>query len=471
VSTVVPAKKVTGTTLADATRYEQTVQGRRLLFSSLEASKVNAPEPAMAQPFLDFSKALLVYLHDKRPVVSQASRITALRCLEASLRQWSKDSRPTAVNEDVLDTAVEMARNQVSAAVAYRVAGQLELISELMATKGFISLRQPWSHGVKKPGELGSRISEESLKAREEKLPSAAVLRALAGIFHQAREVPDVLVSSFTALMLCAPERINEILRLKRNCIVEGEGGFVGKLGLRWAGSKGAEDTTKWLPSEMVPVAQKAIAKLLELTAPAQKIAEWYTANPKSLYLHGDATYLRHVEILTASDLALILWDDSTNTDPAIAWAKAKAVPMQVLAKGRAGYRFEDVERAVIAMLPATFPYVPGAPELMCKDALAVMRVGDNNPRHKTSVYMFTCVDHGTITNALGKEGRTSIFVRFGYTEDDGTPITLKSHSLRHYLNMLAQMGGLSSAEIAIFSGRKDVSQNRVYDHMSVVVK
>lgn len=33
-SKVVPAKKVTGTTLADATRYEQTVQGRRLLWTT-----------------------------------------------------------------------------------------------------------------------------------------------------------------------------------------------------------------------------------------------------------------------------------------------------------------------------------------------------------------------------------------------------------------------------------------------------
>jgi len=32
---------------------------------------------------------------------------------------------------------------------------------------------------------------------------------------------------------------------------------------------------------------------------------------------------------------------------------------------------------------------------------------------------------------------------------------------------MLAQMGGMTSAEIALFSGRKDVSQNRAYDHMS----
>jgi hypothetical protein len=32
---------------------------------------------------------------------------------------------------------------------------------------------------------------------------------------------------------------------------------------------------------------------------------------------------------------------------------------------------------------------------------------------------------------------------------------------------MLAQIGGLSSTEIAIFSGRKEVKQNRAYDHMT----
>jgi hypothetical protein len=63
--------------------------------------------------------------------------------------------------------------------------------------------------------------------------------------------------------------------------------------------------------------------------------------------------------------------------------------------------------------------------------------------------------------------GTHTIFQRFGYTEDDGSPIKLRSHSPRHLLNTLAQMGGLSSTEIAIFSGRKDDKQNRAYDHTS----
>lgn len=81
---------------------------------------------------------------------------------------------------------------------------------------------------------------------------------------------------------------------------------------------------------------------------------------------------------------------------------------------------------------------------------------------------MFVCVDYGAVTyNLTRPEGQPSIFDKFNYTEDDGSPIEIASHCLRHYLNMLAQMGGMSSAEIALFSGRKDVSQNRAYDHMT----
>lgn len=443
-------------------------KANRAIFSSIEPASVTALDSLMSQPFLSFAKAVLVYLHDKRPVVSQAVRLSALRFLEASLRNWGKDARPTAVTADVLDTAVEMARNQVSAGVAYRVAGQLELIAELMDSKSFISLRQEWHHGMKKPTEHGSRISKDAIEAREKKLPSAAVLRALAGIFHQATDPADVLVSSYTALMLCAPERINEVLRLIRSCTVEGDGRFKDRFGLRWPGSKGASDTTKWLPSEMVPVAREAVANLLKVTAPAHAIAVWYTANPRSLYLHENAAHLRDRVVLTMEEVALILWGDERKSKSVWSWATTTNNLHKVPLGGRkVGFRFADVEHAVLSMLSPTFPYVPGAPDLLCKDALALIRLNENHADRATYLCMFSCVDHGIITNALGRDDRKSIFERFDYKEDDGSPIELRSHSLRHYLNMLAQLGGLSSAEIAIFSGRKDARQNRAYDHMS----
>lgn len=443
-------------------------KANRVIFSTLEAASGSKPEPSLPEPFLSFAKAAVVYLQDKRPVTTQSTRIAALRCLEAALRQESKGSRPTSVDHVVLDTAVALAKQQVSPSVAYRIAGQLEYISEFMASKQFISLRQRWKHGMKKPQEVGSRISKEALEARKEKLPSAAALRALAGIFHQAAEPPDVMTSSMTAVMLCAPERINEVLRLRRNCLVDGDGEFRGKLGLRWAGSKGFENTTKWLPSDMTGVAREAVDNLIRVSAPAHELASWYTANPTKLYLHEGAAHLRGQRVLTLSDLALVLWGDEGAKNQANTWANGHELDKQPLERRRIGYLFEDVERAILSMMPATFPFVPGAPDLRCMDAIAVMRTNEMHASRATYLCMFSCVDNEAITSRFGtREGRGSIFESFGYTEDDGSPIELTSHSLRHYLNTLAQVGGLSSTEIAIFSGRKDVKQNRHYDHMS----
>ncbi len=440
----------------------------RVIFSTLAASKISAKEPCMTAPFLGFAKAMLVYLQDKRPVMSQARRTMALRCMEAALCQSGKGARPTALTSEILDTAVELARAQVTAAVAYRVAGQIELIAAFMNEKKFISFRQPWHHGLKKPNERSSRISPEAIKARQEKLPSAALLRALAGVFRDAREPGDAFISSTTALMLCAPERINEVLRLRRNCLVEGDGEFQGKLGLRWSGSKGFPDTTKWLPSAMADIAREAVSNLVRVSSPAREIAKWYTEHPDKIYLHDDAVHLRNARTLSTADIGLLLWGDETALIAASTWAvKTHNLLRHKEAGGRLVFLFEDVQRTILSMLPATFPAMPGDPGLLCQDAMSVMRMNELTSDRRTYLCMFRAIDYSAVTNHYGvREGR-SIFARFGYTEDDGTAFRLQSHSLRHYLNMLAQTGGLSSAEIALFSGRKDQKQNRAYDHMT----
>lgn len=441
----------------------------RALFTTLEASLEREPAPWLPHPFLDFAKATLVYLHDKRPVTSQCSRIAALRYMEAALRECCKSSRPTAVDEMVLDSAVELAKKHVSIRVAYRIAGQLEYIVEFMRTKGFITLRQRWLHGVKHPQELESRISKEALAARQKKLPSAATLRALGAIFYEAIDTADVLVSSNAGLMLCAPERINELLRLRRNCLVEGDGEYRGKFGLRWSGSKGFDDTVKWLPSEMAPIARQAVENIIKVTTSAQRVAAWYTANPTKLYLHEGAAHLRDIKVLTCEQIGFILWGDETARQPANHWAQiTNNLPKQPLGGRHIGFCFEDVESAVLAMLPATFPFMPGAPELLCQNAMAILRTNELHSARATYLCMFSCIDHKSITSHFGTlHDRSSIFERFAYVEDDGSPIELRSHSLRHYLNMLAQTGGMSSTEIAIFSGRKNAKQNRAYDHMT----
>ena len=44
----------------------------------------------------------------------------------------------------------------------------------------------------------------------------------------------------------------------------------------------------------------------------------------------------------------------------------------------------------------------------------------------------------------------------------------IRTHAFRHYCNTLADRGGLSDLELALWSGRRDVRQNAAYKHDAV---
>ncbi|OGT59368.1 MAG: hypothetical protein A3F43_06540 [Gammaproteobacteria bacterium RIFCSPHIGHO2_12_FULL_42_10] len=60
-----------------------------------------------------------------------------------------------------------------------------------------------------------------------------------------------------------------------------------------------------------------------------------------------------------------------------------------------------------------------------------------------------------------------SVFDRHGLNIIGEKSLKANSHQFRHLLNTMAQRGGLSQSEIARWSGRADMKQNRIYDHMS----
>lgn len=440
----------------------------RIVFSTIEAVSQPKPlaTPSFDEPFLSLAKACIVYLQDRRPVVSNGPRISALRCLDAALRTQGLGGQPTAINGFVLDAALEIASARLTPSVAYRVAGQLELLADVLSEVGVIRLPGRWLHGLKKPKEGGSRISMEAIQARQEKLPSAAVIRAIGSIYSEAAGVDDTIVTAYCALMLCAPQRVNEVVRLDIHCLVKGEGHFEGKLGIRWPGSKLALDTTKWLPSHMVTLAREAIGRLRTTSAAARRVAAWYAKNPANIYLDQDAEHLRMQDLITAHDVAAILWGEEKSKGSTRKWLQANHIQPTGAFGRTLRYRFSDVEAAVLRLLPATFPIVPGTEALYCEDALGLCLLNELQSKKATFRCMFQTISQGHIYSRLGsRSGMLSIFDRYGHTEDDGSPIQVTSHAFRHYLNTLAQLGGLSDTEISIFSGRKDVRQNRAYDH------
>ena len=442
---------------------------QRIIFSTLVAASENAREPSMAEPFLSFAKCALVYLQGVRAIVSQAVRLAALRCIEFALSEQGTDISVTAVRPIILDAAVDEATRRFGAEAAYRIAGQIRIIAELIREKRFAYLPIRWEHGLKKPRELGSRISKESMAARERRLPSAAAIRAIGGIYQIATRTNDVIIINALAIMLCAPERVNELLRLQRNCIVQGDGRFSDKVGIRWQGSKGADNTVKWLPSEMASIAKESLDRLHACTHAGHRIASWYVRHPNEIFLHEGAAHLRGRQHVSFSEIALLLWGERGSVRSAKAWCKRQKIT-PLFANGIECVCFREVELAVLRYLPAAFPFLPGTSTESCENALMVVRRYEMSDDRLPYECMFALIDINSINDRLDggeRRGVRSIFSSYDFTEDNGSPIKITTHMFRHWLNMLAQMGGLSDAEIAAFSGRRDVRQNRAYDHMS----
>jgi hypothetical protein len=310
---------------------------------------------------------------------------------------------------------------------------------------------------------MGGRVGKAADLAREQKLPSVAAIEAMAHVFTHATEPVELYVGSALALLHCAPQRINETVRLSALCEAEAldtEGNV--QYGLRWPGSKGFENSVKWIVPTMSPVARRAVSNLKAASAEARTIAAWYEQNPTAVYLPDRLAYLRKQDRLSLAELSSALYGSDDKIQSAMAWCTREKVPR----KGGT-CKFSDVEAAVIAMLPPEFPYAQ--PNLKFSDALFAVRKFELDAQLFTYACLVDYLSSDQISSRLTSRSSVaeSVFERFHLTEDDGKPIKLKTHQVRHYLNTLAQANGVSQLDIAMWSGRADVAQNKAYDHVT----
>lgn len=439
----------------------------RMVFSNLDSSTEKNFVP-MQEPFLSFAKGYMRYQHALRPTLNVAGRLVALRALEVALREVGTPD-PARVDTHILNRAAQMLRSRLAPSTAYRAGGQLELIAEFLDVNRLSTIRTSWHHPIKRPIDT-VRVGKEFDERRAAKLPSQAALEALPQVYCLAVEPGDILVSSVCAILCSAPDRINEVLLLPENCEVRQQNGDRGEdYGLRWWPAKGADPMVKWVVSSMSRVVQEAIARIRQVTDEARTVARWYEQNPTKIYLPPNMEHLRSKEWLTPREVADVLYSEPVTQDAPRHWCKANNVSMSRSEK-TFSVRFSDLETAVLGELPLGFPVMVSEIGLRYSEALFVtlrnrLRVGKSSFR-----CIIEPVGQNVIWNRLGgrnDSGQKSVFDRASLTEEDGSPVHVTSHQFRHYLNTLAQIGGLSQLDIAKWSGRKDVRQNEAYDHES----
>lgn len=438
-----------------------------LVWSNHDTSKTKTDADLMVAPFVDFARAYMRYQHGMRPTKNFNHRIAALRALERALSENCDAPDITKSDPTIFNRASSLIKEKYQSSTAYRVGGQLTLIADFINENGLVATRFSWKNPLKRDIDR-NRVGKQFDEERSAKLPQSGALDAMAKVFHLASEPADIVISSAGALLVAAPDRINELFRLPADCEVERQDANGNMAyGIRWWPSKGADPYVKWIAPTMVNVAKDAIKKLRQVTDHARIVAQWYEANPDSMWLPTDYEYLRLEPVSLIADFKSAL--NLSLGAQASTWMKENNVPVQSIG-GRIYARFSDVEAAVLKRLPDGFPNLDRETGLNYGDALFVVPKNTFHPRRSTYPSLIEKVNWGHISNGLGGgvvHGKSSIFTRMGLKADDGSNIKITTHQFRHWLNTIAQRGGLSQLDIAKWSGRKDVRQNEVYDHVT----
>ena len=439
-----------------------------LLFTELPPLR-RRQSASMQEPFKSFAKSAIRYLQGLRPSKSLQTRLVGLRALHHVLTEDGGVADPTRLLPFHFNRAVELIKERVAATSAYQYAGQLEVINELMVESGLLTDPISWRSPVKRYEHLG-KVGPEFDARRLARMPSPAALSALASIFNVATTPSDMVVTSVMAILCAAPERVNEVLRLTTDSEVSHREPTTGELiyGLRWYPSKGAKPQVKWTVKSMADVVRRVFVKMSKISAPARELAAWYEANPGKIFLPTELGHLREQEWLTIPELAAVLFVNPVTRSIIDLWCKSNEVSVTAHGKNRT-VRFDAVQRVVLSMLPTGFPVADPEHRLTYSQLLFLVRRNELHQSRATYRCMFMRTCTSDINNRLSGRSHLpqSIFEKFGFREPDGGPISATTHQIRHYLNTLAQLGGLSQLDIALWSGRSKVSENNVYDHVS----
>lgn len=313
-----------------------------------------------------------------------------------------------------------------------------------------------------------SRPDEFSRKKRADKMPSEELIDAviaMSGIVRERGDDRDLLRASIVEILMSAPWRINEFLMLLAGCIRRKNafdrrtGDQAEVVGFAYGGSKGADDSVKWIPTAMTEVAERAMADILRITQPARDVARW-------MELHPGRAYVSERFRLADPDLRLTMTDAAeaiglASKEAVTYWLRSNGVPTE--AKDRRYWcRLRDLEAAVLRLQPQL---PSGMPQRLSDYLLLVPAhyFRDDMANLPCIVTFVTDAQVGGFLHTRGKH--RSVFERLQILDAAGEPYVINSHNFRHYLNTIAKDGELSDLDTARWSGRKNVEQTAWYDH------
>jgi len=300
--------------------------------------------------------------------------------------------------------------------VHHKTGLQLQAVFDFLREKSLVPSLPAWKSPFKKPVILTEDLGEAGQAHRMEKLPTNEAMLAVADVFAQADDRESQFYSSIFILLMAAPGRVSEVLKLPIDCIQweEDDDGNL-QMFLRWNAAKGKGATRKWVVPVMHDVVKEAVRRLIEIGAPAR-------------------------------ELVRAAFEGSTSS--------SEDVGTSNLIKEFGGFYW---------------PFLDEKRVLTTWSALCLHRENEFSREKEIRPDSWRIPSANEVNKRLGAGSGhgESLFDRMGLRNLDGTRITLTSHQLRHWLSTMSERAGMDDYSLARWAGRAKVSDNRHYDHRS----
>lgn len=311
------------------------------------------------------------------------------------------------------------------------------------------------------------------------KLPALEVVTALGELYREVHAPPDRLRLALVAIMLVTGLRVDEMRSLR----VDGLEGYDDGSGrTRWRvlyanrkSPQGSEMSygVRWLSSLGAELVREAWAIIEEITQPWREFARRAHV----------AAELGRYPIEEIFDREWVLWDDlavllGLNSRRSKSYYLSHQWPDAPLHDARGlecwGFPLESRNRPKAVHRAAARQHIEGLityTEVLGPD-------DQRTPLHELLAIHPPWFLHGRAGRVLTPEPITSswaesflsdpdasVFAHYKRVREDGSPMRMNPHSVRHFVNTMANKAGMTAMQISLWMGRTDHFQTYAYLH------
>lgn len=399
------------------------------------------------------------------------SNLSTARLLWQAILQRRRDQpdrfRWETLCEEDLSQAELLMRERWRPVSVYQQGIRMLVFAEFLATW---NLCRPLYYTLQTPNP--TRYREQTLAGQEagrEKLPSPRALAGMAEIYSRlAHDPPDRLLAAAVAILVVSGLRIGELLTLPEDCEVRETRRGRPAYGLRYFKEKtrggGKQFAVRWLTPLQAELAGQAIAEIRRLTAGPRERARIMEQNPDRVPIPGFSGNDRMTPDEVARSLGLC------NRFSVYRSIRADQLTRH-RDEGGHYYIAAEVETYLLSRrAPFLWTLAKGNGEYqMLSETLLIVFKNFFHSQKGTNELLVQSIDLQQLNDFMSGCGRVkSAFERFDIREEDGSFCRVTAHRFRHWLNDLADKGGLPIDVLTRWMGRENPQHTEAYRHATV---